>query len=185
VSKTTPVLTQSKLKKLLCYDPKTGIFTWKINISQNVRVGDVAGSALKGRYRRIGIGGKVYYAHRLVWLFVHGYFPEHVIDHKNRDKWDNRICNLREVSTQCNLRNVGVFNNNTSGIKGVWFHKAANKWQASIIVNGKKTHLGLHKTLTSAAKARWNAEVKHNFPNCCTTSSAFQYLNDTDNSDEG
>ena len=66
--------------------------------------------------------------------------------------------------------------NNTSGVTGVNFHKYNKNWIAEIVVNGEKYGLGSHKSFQDAVKARWNAEVKYNFPNCNTTSSAYEYL---------
>ena len=48
-----------------------------------------------GKYTDIHIDGYSYKAHRLVWLYVYGKWPEYTIDHVNREKSDNRLCNLR------------------------------------------------------------------------------------------
>lgn len=74
-------------------------------------------------------------AHRLAWLYIHGYFPEYGIDHKDRVTYHNWIDNLREATQQCNMRNTANSKNNTSGIKGVSFNKKRNKWSAYIMVN--------------------------------------------------
>ena len=169
-------LTQEKLKELLHYDPNTGIFTWKIYRSSNAKKGEVAGSAHCCGYIQMSIDKKKYLAHRLVFLYMEGYFPENEVDHINRVRNDNRWCNLREISHICNLRNSSVQQNNTSNVTGINFHKHANKWRCEIGVKGKSIYLGIYSDFKDAVKARWDAEVKYNYPTCNTTSSAYEYL---------
>lgn len=76
----------------------------------------------------------------------------------------------------CNTRNKSIMKNNKSGITGIVWHKRDNKWLSQIMVFGKQLHLGYFDNIIDAVKARWNAEVKYNFPNCNTTSSAYMYL---------
>ena len=45
----------------------------------------------------------------------------------------------------------------TSEYKGVYFHKASNKWQSQIRINGKRKHLGCFKTELEAHNAYQNA----------------------------
>ena len=113
------------------------------------------------------------------------YLPENEIDHINRIKDDNRWCNLREVSRQCNVRNCSIGKNNKSGITGVGWVKKCNKWCSRITVSRKTICLGNYKEFSDAVKARWDAEVKYNFPNCNTTSSAYEYLKEHNLLEEG
>lgn len=76
-------------------------------------------------YVQIKISGKLYHAHRLAWLYVYGYMPEKEIDHINRIRDDNRIANLREATSQLNSLNTGIYKNNTSGSKGIYYNKRA------------------------------------------------------------
>jgi hypothetical protein len=78
-------------------------------------------------------------------------------DHKNRNKLDNRRCNLRECTLSQNAHNRGQQKNNTSGHKGVYFHKKENKWMTAIGINGKLKHLGYFKTKAQAIKCYNNA----------------------------
>ena len=75
------------------------------------------------------------------------------IDHKNHDTLDNRHENLRKCTTGQNHCNRRVQKNNTSGFKGVGFHKAGNKWRAQISINGKMKHLGCFVSPLQAAHA--------------------------------
>ena len=158
-------ITQAELKKILHYDPDTGVFTWVV-AAGCVNAGDIAGGRKQNGYRYIKINGTLYLEHRLVWMFVYGYFPENDIDHINRVRDDNRISNLREVSQQCNSRNTGNPCDNTSGVKGVYFSKTRNKWQASIAVNQRRFFLGRYKNFDDAVLARFAAEVRLNWAGC-------------------
>jgi len=168
-------LPQKRLKELLLYDPDAGTFTCLVSRSK-WRVGNIAGTCGTRGYIQIRIDNKRYYAHRLAFLYMEGYFPEHQVDHINRIKSDNSWKNLRHVNNQCNTRNCSISKRNKSGIIGVCWNKRANKWQSDIKTNSDVKYLGLFKTLKEAVQARWDAEVKYGYPNCNTTSSAFLYL---------
>jgi len=170
-------LMQNRLKKLLDYNPKTGVFRWKISRRGNCKFGDVAGTINSNGYRVIGIDSKRYYASRLAWLFMEGYLPEYEIDHENRVEDDNKWKNIRHVSRQCNLRNRGRQRNNTSGVTGVFWAKPKKKWRAQIAISDKMKHLGYFKVFKDAVLARWQAEVDNNWPGCNDHTDAFIYLN--------
>ena len=174
-------LTQKRLKELLCYDPETGIFTWKERVLSRKRKseksGQIAGNINKTTgYRRIGIDGESYIAPRLAFLYMKGYFPEHEVDHKNRIRLDDRWENLRHVSRQCNTRNKSIYKNNKSGIAGVSWNKNRKRWAATITTFCKTLNIGRFKSKIDAVKTRWEAEKKYNFQNCNTTSSAYLYI---------
>lgn len=99
---------------------------------------------------------KYYKVHRLVafcFLELDLENPNQVIDHKDRDKSNNDISNLRIVTIQQN-----AFNTNA---KGYYWHKRANKWRAQIRINGKKKHLGSFDTEEEASKAYQDAKRIH------------------------
>jgi len=92
-------------------------------------------------HRQISILGKLYCAHRLAWLYVHGKWPDRHIDHINGKPDDNRISNLRDVSVSVNMQNrTRAQSNNKSGLLGV--SKVQNGWTATIGKNKKRIHLG-------------------------------------------
>lgn len=136
------MITQSELKKLVHYDPNTGIFTWKKKTGHRIKIGDKAGSDRGDGYFKIRIKYKAYKSHRLAWLYVYGYFPENCIDHINGNPSDNRICNLRLATLSQNQYNRKKNSNNKSGIKGVYWNENKKKWKAVIGLNSKKIHLG-------------------------------------------
>jgi HNH endonuclease len=134
------LLTAERLRRLLGYDPETGVFTRLVRTSNRIRVGNVAGFLSVWGYREIRVDGHSYKAHRLVWLYQTGLWPEGDLDHKNMDKADNRFCNLREATVSQNQANRRVLSNNESGFKGIDWH--GGKWRARITVNGKLVSLG-------------------------------------------
>ena len=151
-------LTAERLRSILHYDPETGIFTWKVRTSTSVKVGDIAGCLDGGGYLRIRVQSRLYQAHRLVWLHVYGEWPKDQIDHINRNKTDNRIANLRDVSHKQNGQNRSKPSNNTSGCPGVVWYKQNSKWVAKIKHNQKLIHLGYFTDLEEAVAARKAAE---------------------------
>lgn len=84
-----------------------------------------------------------------------------IIDHINRNGLDNRKNNLRITSNADNVRNSRRPITNTSGYKGVAFHKPTKKWRAYITVFGKQLHLGLFKDIEEANIARKKADKKY------------------------
>mgnify|MGYP001617180464 CR=1 FL=1 len=79
--------------------------------------------------------------------------PSNDIDHINLDRLDNRKDNLRECIHDNNMHNRPKYRNNTSGYKGVSFHKGGRKWAATIGYNSKLYHLGSFTTPEEAAEA--------------------------------
>jgi hypothetical protein len=140
---------QLELKKLLHYDHQTGIFTWIKPTARRIKAGDVAGSIDHQGYAKIRINNKLYSAHRLAWLYVYGYVPK-IIDHINRNRADNRIENLREVSVNQNQWNSNIRKDNKSGIKGVSFNTTKNKWVVQCTKNNKKYHGGYFNNIEEA-----------------------------------
>ena len=97
-------ITQEYLKLRLHYNKTSGIFTWRpykyLNLS---KVGKPAGTEHHMGYIVIGVGNHVYQAHRLAWLYIHGYWPKQVIDHIDGNKTNNKLSNLRDVSQSVNV----------------------------------------------------------------------------------
>lgn len=77
------------------------------------------------------------YLHR----FIMNVSKDKQVDHKNHNTLDNRKCNLRICTSQQNTWNQAIHKNNTSGIKGVCWHKARNKYNAKIAFNSKNMHI--------------------------------------------
>lgn len=155
------MLTQAELKSQLNYNEETGIFTRLLSNSPRVKIGDIAGYKHICGYLQIMVNRKQYLSHRLAWLYVYGEFSKNDIDHINCIKDENWILNLREATRSENKCNVGTQKNNTSGFKGVNFHKASNKWIARADLNGKRYNLGSFITPELANKAYQEFAKKH------------------------
>ena len=112
------------------------------------------------------IFGMKHRTHRVIWAMHYGEWPKGQIDHINRDKTDNRVCNLRDVSQTENQRNRPKNKNNTSGHNGIY--TMSNKrdgdfWAAHIQVDGENIHLGNFAELHNAVRARKDANIKYGF----------------------
>lgn len=144
------MITAEELRRLLDYDPETGVFIWKElpEFSTAAVVGGKAGCAWATGYRIVVLMSKRYLAHRLAWLYVYGKWPTKQLDHINRDKSDNRITNLREATTRENQLNTPA---GKSGVKGVAWHTQHQKWSTQIWVKGRRVFLGLYNNVADAA----------------------------------
>ncbi len=76
-----------------------------------------------------------------------------VTDHINGDPLDNRRSNLRSCTQSQNHMNKLKLSNNTSGYKGVFWHKTAKRWRAQITLNSKAKHLGYFGSPEEAHRA--------------------------------
>lgn len=158
------------LDELLAYDQATGVLIWKARPlsmfsserlcnSWNIRrAGKVAGTVAHTRQSEkrlyVMVNGKRYGAARVAWCMVNGDIPEGMsIDHINGDTMDNRMCNLRLATRTENQWNRGRQSNNTSGFKGVTFHKHSGKWHAVIEFYGRVISLGYYRTPEEASVA--------------------------------
>lgn len=151
------MLTAERLLELLHYNRETGEFLWRKNPRQKAITDLVAGTKGK-RYVQICIAQKLYYAHRLAWLFVHGKWPTHDLDHINGDGRDNRIANLREATASDNLCNIGPRSDNSTGFKGVF--PKCKKFSAQIRKDGVRLCLGTFETPQEAHAAYCEAARK-------------------------
>ena len=149
------------LREFLSYDPGTGVFRWIKTRSSRIMVGDVAGSYNADGYWQINFGKKLYLGHRLAVFLMTGRWPEHTVDHRDRNKSNNRWENLREASYSQNSANMVRRPNNTSGRKGVFFGRNSKRPFAQIMVNRKSIHLGTFDTVEEASAAYETAATKY------------------------
>jgi hypothetical protein len=144
---------------VLDYDKDTGAFVWLKPTKFHPRMlGKEAGSVATG-YRMIRIDGQKYKAHRLAWLYVYGEIPALEIDHKNGNKLDNRIANLRLATNSQNQANK----NRVSGKKtpkGVRL-LASGKYQARISFDGRLFCIGTYETESEAVSAYFCKASEH------------------------
>ena len=138
------MITQSDLIQHMFYDPLTGVL-----------------SRTSGRYKgskgcvnsdgaiSISFNGLKHKAHRLIWLYVYGVWPD-VIDHVNGNPSDNRLSNLRNVTQETNLRNMKLSVRNKSGCTGVCYSTNHNKWMVQVGLGNGKKYSGLFDTYEAA-----------------------------------
>lgn len=160
------IMDASEVRRILDYDPATGLFRWKRRAdreqSWNTKHAcKIAGCKLPNGYRYIMIMGKLHLAHRLAVLWMTGAWPSDQVDHINNDRCDNRWENLRQASNAQNAANQGVRTNNTSGVKGVSWDKSRNAWFVKIRVKYKQIALGRFASFDDAVAARRAAEMLH------------------------
>lgn len=97
--------------------------------------------------------------HRVILPTEDGYMPDHI--HGKYSRNDNRKSNLRIVTKSQNAMNQDIRSDNTSGVKGVYWSRKANKWVADIQKNGKRYYLGIFENFDDAVKIRKEAEKKY------------------------
>ena len=131
---------------------------------KNVKTNRIMKQRNHNGYKLIGLckNGKVksFSVHRLVGIaFLKNPDEKPVIDHIDNNPTNNNVKNLRWCSQKDNGCNRDKQINNTSGFKGVSFHKKTNKYRAYININGKKKHIGYYETAEEASKA-YEAKAK-------------------------
>lgn len=157
------LVTACRIREVLDYDRETGIFRWKVRLSPRGVVGAIAGSVKPSGYRDITIDGVNFPAHRLAWLHHFGQWPDQWIDHINRNRDDNRIANLRDVSPTWNRHNTADSNrNNKTGMLGVVLSPNRTRYISRISFPGKKNlYLGTFDTPEEAHAAFMRAKTIH------------------------
>lgn len=163
-------ITPEYLRELLDYNPDTGRFVWK---TRKIRPGFeradkgwnkrfpgklVAERRHRHGHLQIGIHCKNYMAHRVAWAIYYGVWPDSDLDHKNGIPDQNWIKNLRPATESENLCNSKIRIDNTSGVKGVSWKPAENKWQVYITKNGKTKSLARVTSFEEAVAIRRKAE---------------------------
>jgi hypothetical protein len=149
------LLTQSRLKKLVIYDPKTGLFIWrprpvrcKQDATWNAAWASKEAGTIKDGYVIICIDYKLYRAHRLAVLYVRGRWPKADVYHDDRVRSNNRWTNITEASRSQNLAN-GRHKRRDRGVRKL----PTGNWQARISVKGNNVGLGTFKRKYEAVAA--------------------------------
>ena len=155
-------LTHERLLEVLSYEPETGLFRWKVKIAKQTIVGEVTSQRPNAQgYLRIRIDVELFLAHRLAVFYMTGSWPEATVDHRHRDRTNNRWDEIRPASYSQNGANKAICARNTSGFKGVSWNADCQCWQAHIMVNKKSMYLGLFENPEDAAEAYMAAAVEH------------------------
>lgn len=144
--------TSSDLHKHFKYCPTTGKLTWRVAKAQRIRVGTEAGTPHNKGYLSVVLDGTAYLVHRVIWCMVYGEWPGSLVDHADRDRSNNRLLNLRLGGSDGNSQNHAIRCDNTSGVKGVSWHKKTGKWSARIQANKRRWTVGYFNTPDEAGE---------------------------------
>lgn len=153
------------------YDPETGILRWKEGmVRYRTKVGGKIAGAKDGREDgsrkrvKITLDGKQFIAHRIIWEMCNGPIPDGMlVDHINRDPWDNRLENLRLAKSGQNTWNSRKPSGAGVPIKGVSriMRLKYRPWCTSLKANGKFVFWGRYKTKGEAAVAYAKASLRY------------------------
>ena len=167
-------LTQEIVREFLHYNSRTGVLIWKWRARKWFRAkrnwtawnrkfaGKPAFTSVHVQGYLTGpILGKRYLAHRVIFLWMKGRWPEPEVDHDDQDQGNNRWKNLKEATAQQNNKNHPKRHDNRSGVTGVF----RNPWGfvAYISVDGRRVHLGSFKSFGKAVAIRKEAEREYGF----------------------
>lgn len=150
-------LSYSRAKNLFKYESSTGNLIWAKRTSVRIKVGDKVGSPFGPpgkRYLQTSVDGNKMLVHRIIWLLHHKRMPKYEIGHEDGNGLNNRIENLRDITSSQNNQNLKLRNDNTSGVLGVTFHKMAKKWLVQSQLNGKYIYGGIFDSFEDAVKKR-------------------------------
>lgn len=141
------------------FEYREGALYWR-NTRGTAKAGSQAGTIRKDGRRDICLYGKKYLDYRIIFLMHHGYLPD-CIDHIDNDVSNNRIENLRPATIAQNAQNSKCRINSKSGVKGVFLHKATNKWSVSLWVKRVRKYIGLFDTIEEATEAATQARNQY------------------------
>jgi hypothetical protein len=150
-----PRIDPLELRRLFRYSPSSGKLFWRVSQGGGVKAGDEAGCMNAKGYLRVQIKGRMYLVHVVVMTIFDRAWPEHDVDHWDRDTLNNRLPNLRHATRSQNCASTGAMKTNKLGVKGVC--RDRNRYKATIMKDGKKVHLGTRATIDEAAADYWNA----------------------------
>ena len=153
MTKAKPLPSQARLKEAFNYDPSSGVLTWRIAPNGRIKVGD----AIKFTqvYVNVQLDGQLYKAHRIIWMYAYGEDPgSSLVDHKDQDKTNNRLSNLRLATSAQNQANKRQS-------KGYRYVASRAKWEAFIRVAKKLIFLGRFATEEEARQAYVSAKLHH------------------------
>lgn len=142
-------ITHEELKRILEYDERTGIFTWKKNCGARSLIGGIAGSMAGNGYIYISISRKKYLAHRLAWLYIFNSLPTGNIDHIDGNKLNNSISNLRDISQRLNTLNSSKVNNFGGNIR-----TKNSKYEVYLTIDYTIKYYGVYNTIEKALLIR-------------------------------
>ena len=141
----SPLPHASELWELFDYKPLTGELVRRKTAGGQLP-GTVVRSFHPAGYLQASVNGRLFLAHRLVWVWVKGEDPgPGSLDHKDRNRANNVFHNLRKATNGQNGANRIA--------KGIKRTRNGKRYEARIIVDYKYTHLGTYDTAEEAGAA--------------------------------
>lgn len=146
-----------ELHKLFYYDGVN--LRWLAPTSNRVKKHRLVGTISAG-YLSAYVHNKSYQVHRIIWELHNGSIPDgFVVDHKDGNKLNNKLENLRLCTQAENVLNCAASKNSKTKIKGVFFDKSRGKYRTQISVKGKLYFLGRFEKLEDAESAYRKASI--------------------------
>lgn len=141
------------LRAIYQIDPKSpsGLSRVKATRGRNGKVGPVLSIGSDGYYR-MKFDGKFYRTHRVIYFMHTGIAPaEHIVDHIDGDRLNNKIENLRLCNVQENLWNSKRKSNKSDGLpKGI--RKYGDGFAVNISVANEEPGLVIFQNLRAASQ---------------------------------
>jgi hypothetical protein len=161
--------TADEVRARLSYDPESGELTWLPRPGQDRHTrawnttwaGKRAGHLNRVHgYVEVGLFGKLYPAHRVIFLIVTGEWPADQVDHRDGNRTNNLFSNLRPATNSENAFNARRYSDNKSQLKGAW-PTANGRYRAQITIKGRTYSLGCFATPEEAHRAYCEAAKRH------------------------
>lgn len=149
------------LRREFRYEPETGYFYHLYDKTPKTKAGMRAGYYSKRDYFFLCVESEQFVGSRIAWKMYYGVDPSGLLDHKNLNKHDTRIDNLRESTHTFNSANKKLDRKNTSGYKGVHYAKGKGFWRATIGIKGRVICLGSFYSPEAAHEAYKAAALRH------------------------
>lgn len=151
-------ISREELREKVYYNAETGMFLWR-NAAKGRKPWAAAGCRRTDGYLVLHVGGRFCYGHRLAWLYIHGEWPDGLIDHIDGNPANNAISNLRIASRRTNAENrKGASTSSKTGYLGVYRRGDTGKFTAQIRVGDKRHTLGSYATAEHAYEAYLTAK---------------------------
>lgn len=165
------MLSREQLLNTLRYIPETGDFIRLMKTSSRAVTGLLNPRPNHKGYLPLRLNGKIYLLHRLAWFYSYGVWPTGQLDHIDGNPANNKLSNLRDVSSQENSWNRRrPSHHNSTGYLGVARVKykgtSPDRFKAAVVINGVRTRIGTYLTPEEAHENY--VKVKRQLHSTCT-----------------
>ncbi len=144
-----PLPSVSDLWEAFELNPLTGELYWRIRPANCIQIGDKAGW-LDRRYIVVRFQRNNHFIHRLIYKWVTGNEPPHLVEHRDDNKLNNQPWNLLASNDRANR--ISFLANAGTPVRG-YSPRCKNKFYARIRIKGKSIHLGSFDTPEEAHAA--------------------------------